>query len=166
GLEPSDPRVQRAVAHADASLLGFLPHDLLAHQLLDGEALQPLRGRRAGDGLGDACKRIAVTAHLQPRLVGLHRNGVAVDDRSRGLGERERNPWRRTGAQSGGDHEKEDATTQGEPHYTTLRSGWTPLPAANRSGANALRSTGVAPSAIQAASHFPTTGAIMNPWPE
>src|SRR4029077_3847327 len=64
------------------------------------------------------------------------------------------------------DDDEEGATTQSEPHYTTLRSGSTVAPVANRSGANALRSVGGPPSAIQLASHFPTTGAIMNPWPE
>ena len=76
-----DARVRGPVVDLDAALLCFLPDDLLAHQLLDGEALQPLRRCRARDGLGNARKRIAVPAHLQPRLVGLHRNGVAVDDR-------------------------------------------------------------------------------------
>src|SRR5256886_8633335 len=165
-LERGDPRIQRTVAHHDASLFRLLPHDLLAHQLLDGEGLQPLGGRRTGDGLGNARKGIAVPAHLQPRLVGLHRNGVAVDDRGGRLREGQRHARRRTGAQRAGDAKEEDATTQGEPHYTTLRSGSPCTPAANRSGAKALRSTGAAPSTIEAASHFPTTCAIMNPWPE
>src|SRR5438128_4808527 len=166
GFQRIDARVRGAVVDLDASLLRLLPDDLLAHQLLDGEGLQPLRGRRAGDRFRDACKRIAVPAHLEPRLVGLHGNGMAVDDGGSRFREGHREPRRRTSTEHAGDDEGKDATTQGEPHYTTLRSGSTRTPAANRSGANALRSIGAAPWTIQAASHLPTTGAIMNPWPE
>src|SRR5207302_4818010 len=165
-VQRMDARVRGPVVDRDASLLRFLPDDLLAHQLLDGEALQPLRRCRARDGLGNARKRIAVPAHLQAGLVSLHRDGVAVDDRGRRLGEGQRPARRRTGAQRAGDDEGEDATTQSEPHYTTLRSGSPRAPAANRSGAKTPRPTGGVPPPIQAASHFPTTGAIMKPWPE
>src|ERR1700674_1342301 len=165
-FERADTRIQRTVRCADASLFCLLSDDLLAHQLLDGEGLEPLRGRGAGDGFRDARERIAVTAHVESRLVGLHRNGVAIDDRGRRFCEGQRGRRRRTGTQRAADDEEEDATTQSEPHYTTLRSGSTVAPAANRSGANALRLLPGAPPAIQSASHFPTTGAIMNPWPE
>src|SRR5882762_8607044 len=106
-----------------------MPDDLLAHQLLDGEDLEALRRGGAGDRLRDAKKRITVTADLEPREVGLHRDGVPVDDRGRRLGEGKRDPGRGTATQRADDDEEEDATTQSEPHYTTLRSGSTLGPA-------------------------------------
>src|SRR6202521_3686029 len=83
-FERGDARIQRTVPYTDASLLCLLPDDLLAHQLLDRESLEPLGGG-AGDGFRNARERIAMTAHLESRLVGLHRNGVPIDHRGRRL---------------------------------------------------------------------------------
>src|ERR1700674_2731724 len=85
GFERADARIQRTVRCADAPLVCLLSDDLLAHELLDGESLESLDGGGAGDGFRDARERIAMTAHLESRLVGLHRNSVAIDHRGRRL---------------------------------------------------------------------------------
>jgi hypothetical protein len=52
-------------------------------ELLDREVFEALRRRGTRDRLGDPGEWIAVTADLEPCLIGLHRNLVAVDDRRR-----------------------------------------------------------------------------------
>src|SRR5439155_513736 len=81
-----EPRLHRLVGDRDAPLLGLLADDFFVYQLLDGEIFEPLGGSRAGDRLGDPGEWVAMAADLQPGLIGLHRNAVAIHDGGRGLG--------------------------------------------------------------------------------
>src|SRR5438093_407867 len=114
----------------------LLAEDFFAHQLLDGEILEPLCGSGAGDRLGDPGEWVAMAADLQPGLIGPHRNAVAIDDRGCRLGKRQRDPRRGARAKRDDHNQEQDPAPQGEPYYTTLRSGCR-APVAKRLGAKA-----------------------------
>src|SRR5438445_9823024 len=108
-----DAGLHGTVTDRDATLRGFLTHDLLAHQLLDREVFEPLRWRGTRDRLRDACEGVALTADPEACLVGLHRNLVTVDHGRRRLGYGDcRNV---AGTQGAAKNEEKDRAPQGEP---------------------------------------------------